>query len=112
MISVKDILQKESDFLFLLDGYSFINEENVSLLNSKIVVECSDGCITKKAEEYLSRKDILVLPDILLGAGNITASLIEYFKNSQFRDITALYTKWRLTKIENIVKICEKKLDL
>lgn len=58
-----------------------INEDNVHAIKAPIVFEMANGPTTKKAEEILVSKGILVIPDVLANAGGVTTSYFEWVQN-------------------------------
>lgn len=58
-----------------------INEDNAQSIKAPIVFEMANGPTTKKAEEMLVAKGILVIPDVLANAGGVTTSYFEWVQN-------------------------------
>jgi glutamate dehydrogenase/leucine dehydrogenase len=52
-------------------------------LNVKIVAEVANGPTTPDANEFLFKKRVSVLPDILANAGGVTVSYYEWVQNTQ-----------------------------
>jgi glutamate dehydrogenase/leucine dehydrogenase len=50
-------------------------------LNCKVLVEAANGPVTTFADDYLFKKKILVLPDILVNSGTAISSYFEWLKN-------------------------------
>ncbi len=50
-------------------------------LNCKVLVEADNGPVTSYADDYLFKKNVLVLPDILVNSGNVISSYFEWLKN-------------------------------
>ena len=48
---------------------SQITSDNAADVKAKIIVEGANGPVTKNADGILSRKDIVIVPDILANAG-------------------------------------------
>ena len=44
-------------------------------------VEAANGPVTSYADDYLFKKNVLVLPDILVNSGNVISSYFEWLKN-------------------------------
>jgi len=57
-----------------------INEKNVHLLNTKLVVEGANIPITEGAEKILYEKGILYVPDFIANAGGVICAASEYQK--------------------------------
>jgi len=63
-----------------------INEDNAKDIQARFIVEAANSPVTPKADEILSKRNILVVPDILANAGGVTVSYFEWTQNiQQFR---------------------------
>ena len=60
-----------------------ITDENYNLLNAKIICEGANGPITSKADQLLTKKGILVIPDLYANAGGVAVSYFEWVRNLQ-----------------------------
>jgi glutamate dehydrogenase len=60
-----------------------VNEDNVSKINARHILEMANGPITPKAEEILTAKKILIVPDVLANAGGVAVSYFEWVQNLQ-----------------------------
>ena len=58
-----------------------ITEENVKDVNCKLVVEAANGPITSFANDYLFKKGITIIPDILANSGGVVVSYYEWLQN-------------------------------
>ncbi|EKE25579.1 MAG: hypothetical protein ACD_5C00110G0001 [uncultured bacterium] len=56
--------------------------ENVHKIKAKLIVEVANGPITPEADEVLSKKNIMVIPDILANAGGVIVSYFEQVQNA------------------------------
>lgn len=74
-------MYKECDILVPAAMEKTINMKNMELLNCKVIAESANGPTTLAAEQYLSKKGILMLPDVLLNVGGVTVSYFEWLKN-------------------------------
>ncbi len=55
-----------------------INEKNVSRVMAKIIVEGANIPMQEQFEQYLHKKDVLIIPDIIANAGGVISSYAEY----------------------------------
>jgi len=76
-----EFIQKECDILIPAAKEKAINKDNVELLNCKVVVEGANGPTTFRAEEYLLKKGVITVPDMLANGGGVTCSYFEWLKN-------------------------------
>ncbi|MET3196125.1 Glu/Leu/Phe/Val dehydrogenase [Bacillus sp. OAE603] len=82
-VSNQELLEKECDVLIPAAISGVIHSRNAKKLNCKIVVEAANGPTTKEALEFLDKKDILVVPDILANSGGVIVSYFEWCQNMQ-----------------------------
>ncbi len=63
-----------------------ITEANVDQVKADIIVEGANGPTSPGADEALTRRGVLIVPDILANAGGVTVSYFEWAQNiQQFR---------------------------
>lgn len=71
-----------------------INKDNVHKLQCHWIVEGSNGGTTVRADEYLTQKGMLIVPDILANAAGVTCSYFEWLKNLDHRRPGRITKKW------------------
>src|SRR3954466_14325693 len=76
-----DALELECDILIPAALENVINGENAPRVKAKIVGEAANGPLTPEADDVLSKKGVLVVPDMYLNAGGVTVSYFEWLKN-------------------------------
>jgi len=77
----EDALELECDILIPAALERQITAENASRIKAKIVIEAANGPTTNEADEILSRRNIMVVPDAYINAGGVTVSYFEWVKN-------------------------------
>ena len=80
-ISHEELLQLEVDVLAPCALEGAINENNMTSIHAKIVAEGANGPTTFEANEYLNKKGILVIPDILANGGGVVVSYFEWVQD-------------------------------
>ena len=79
-ITNEELLELPVDILVPAALENVINENNMGKIKAKIIVEMANGPITEEAYEYLSKKGIIIVPDVLANAGGVTVSYLEWFQ--------------------------------
>ena len=82
-ISNDELLKLDVDVLIPAAIESQITSDNAANVKAKIIVEGANGPVTKNADGILSRKDIVIVPDILANAGGVVVSYFEWVQNIQ-----------------------------
>ena len=58
-----------------------ITEENQKILNTKLICEGANGPLTSRADYYLNKRGILIIPDLYANAGGVAVSYFEWVRN-------------------------------
>lgn len=112
----EELLELEVDVLVPAAIENVITEANADKIKAKLIVEAANGPTTPEAEAILTKKGIIVVPDILANAGGVIMSHIEWVNNRMGGWITEEEAKSRLEQkmINNTIKVWDywqKKLD-
>jgi glutamate dehydrogenase len=83
LMTNEELLVKECDILVPAAISNQITAEIARNIKAKIVVEAASGPTTLEATNILAARDILLIPDVLAGAGSVTVSYIEWVQNNQ-----------------------------
>ncbi|MGD6991046.1 Glu/Leu/Phe/Val family dehydrogenase [Sutcliffiella horikoshii] len=84
-----DILYFDVDVLILAALEDQIHDTNKEKVKARIIVEGANAPVTSEADEYLSSKGVIIIPDILANAGGV---IVSYFEWMQGRE-TQFYTE-------------------
>ncbi len=82
-ISNQELLECNTSILVPSALSGVITEKNAKNIKAKIVLELANGPTTPEADEILSTRKVLVLPDILANAGGVTVSYFEWVQNKK-----------------------------
>jgi glutamate dehydrogenase len=83
VITNDELLEQECDILVPAATSNQITAKNAQNIKAKIVVEAANGPTTREATRILSERGILLVPDVLAGAGGVTVSYFEWVQNKQ-----------------------------
>ncbi|MDX1644827.1 MAG: Glu/Leu/Phe/Val dehydrogenase, partial [Thermoanaerobaculia bacterium] len=76
-----DALELECDVLVPAALENQITRDNAADIRAKIVAEAANGPTTFEANDMLTERNILIIPDTYLNAGGVTVSYFEWVKN-------------------------------
>lgn len=79
----QELLTLEVDILVPAARENQITEDNAGDIKARIIVEAANGPITPEADQILSERSIIVVPDILSNAGGVVVSYLEWVQNIQ-----------------------------
>jgi glutamate dehydrogenase (NAD(P)+) len=82
-ITNEELLELPCDVLMPCAISAQIDDRNADKIKAKIVVEGANGPTTVEADNILSDKGILVVPDILANAGGVVVSYFEWVQDLQ-----------------------------
>lgn len=77
------LLSAECDFLIPAALGCAIRESNAPGVRAKVVVEAANSPVTHIADQLLTKRGVVVLPDILVNAGGVIVSYFEWVQNLQ-----------------------------
>jgi glutamate dehydrogenase (NAD(P)+) len=71
----------ESDILIPAALEQQITAHNAARIRTKVVLEGANGPTTPEADDILTDKDVLIVPDVLANAGGVTVSYFEWVQD-------------------------------
>jgi glutamate dehydrogenase (NAD(P)+)/glutamate dehydrogenase (NADP+) len=90
---VDEIFKIECDILVPAARPDVINEKNVDLIKTKLIVQGANIPITVGAEKILHDKGILSIPDFIANAGGVIFTAVEYKGKTEKEAFEAVQTK-------------------
>ncbi|MGI8609744.1 MAG: Glu/Leu/Phe/Val family dehydrogenase [Candidatus Dormibacteria bacterium] len=82
-ITQDELLELECTVLVPAALEGVITEDNASRVRAKMVAEGANGPTTPEADDILSERGVMVIPDILANAGGVTVSYFEWVQDLQ-----------------------------
>ena len=79
----EDVFTADCDIYIPAATEGTITDENYDVLNAKIICEGANGPITSKADQLLTKKGVLIIPDLYANAGGVAVSYFEWVRNLQ-----------------------------
>lgn len=102
VIESQDLYSLEVDVLVLAALGDAITEKNMAGIKAGILVELANGPINMAACDYLTKKNKVILPDIVANSGGVIVSYYEWLQNKQEEH-------WPIEKVNNELENCIKK---
>ncbi|OGF23726.1 glutamate dehydrogenase [Candidatus Falkowbacteria bacterium RIFCSPLOWO2_12_FULL_45_13] len=96
-ISNEKLLELPVEVLVPAALENVIDENNASRVKAKIILELANGPTAGGAEDKLSKKGVLVIPDVLANAGGVIVSYFEWVQNLR-------HFYWDQAKVEDRLK--------
>ena len=97
VITNEELLTLDVDVLIPAALENQITKDNARQIQAKYIFEVANGPVTSSADTILESKDIKIFPDILVNAGGVTVSYLEWVQNRN-----GLY--WSLSEVQDQLK--------
>ncbi|KAJ8506610.1 hypothetical protein OPV22_007496 [Ensete ventricosum] len=82
-IDPSSLLTEDCDVLIPAALGGVINRENANDITAKFIIEAANHPTDPEADEILSKKGVVILPDIYANSGGVTVSYFEWVQNIQ-----------------------------
>ncbi|XP_071696892.1 probable glutamate dehydrogenase 3 [Rutidosis leptorrhynchoides] len=82
-IDPESVLLQDCDILIPAALGGVINRDNADQIRAKFIIEAANHPTDPDADEILSKKGVVILPDILANSGGVTVSYFEWVQNIQ-----------------------------
>lgn len=82
-MDLNDLLVHECDVLVPCALGGVLNKENAADVKAKFIIEAANHPTDPEADEILSKKGVVILPDIYANSGGVTVSYFEWVQNIQ-----------------------------
>ena len=102
------VLERACDILIPAALENQITVTNAPRIQAKIVAEAANGPLTAQAEDILSAKGVLVIPDVYLNAGGVTVSYFEWLKNLSHVQLGRMGKRFDQSAFDKILQTVER----
>lgn len=104
-ITNEELLEVKTDVLVPAALEEVITKKNAGNIKADIVLELANGPTTMEAQEILSKKKVVVIPDVLANSGGVIVSYFEWVQNIR-------HYYWEMEKVQaNLKKQLERAAD-
>ena len=102
------VLEIECDILVPAALESVITRHNADKIKAKVIAEAANGPISALAGDVLTKKNMLIIPDMYLNAGGVTVSYFEWLKNLSHSRFGRMEKRFNQTQFAGIINMVEE----
>jgi glutamate dehydrogenase (NAD(P)+) len=102
-----EALELDCDILIPAALENQITMENAPRIKAKIIAEAANGPVTADAGEYLTKKGVIIVPDMYINAGGVTVSYFEWLKNLSHVRFGRMTKRFEQNAFENVANAIE-----
>jgi glutamate dehydrogenase (NAD(P)+) len=102
-----EALELDCDILIPAALENQITMDNAPRIKAKIIAEAANGPITADASEYLTKKGVIIVPDMYINAGGVTVSYFEWLKNLSHVRFGRMTKRFEQNAFENVANAIE-----
>lgn len=104
------VMEMDCDILIPAALEQQITRENCHRIKAKLIGEGANGPLTPFAHEHLTKRGVVVIPDMLLNAGGVTVSYFEWLKNLSHVRFGRMNKRWDERGRSSFLQILEDRL--
>ena len=104
----KSVLEVDCDILIPAALENQIRKNNAKKVKAKIVAEAANGPVTADAQDILTKKGVMVIPDMYINAGGVTVSYFEWLKNLSHMRFGRMEKRFDQNTYSNLVHLVER----
>lgn len=107
--SAEDLVACDVDVLVLAALGNAVTDKNMNQVKSKYIIEMANGPLDEAADNFLNKKGLFILPDIVANAGGVIVSYLEWLQNKNderwtLEKVNAQLEKYIVNAIDEIYK--------
>ncbi len=106
-----DTLERECDILIPAALENQITETSAPCIQARIIAEAANGPVAAEAEDILSARGVLIIPDVYLNAGGVTVSYFEWLKNLSHVQLGRMGKRFEQSAFDKILHTVEHLTD-